>query len=180
MLHCTAPPFHRLVLLGATLLASGCGGSLEEALFGPARQEDDLLACSPLPENGSPDTAEVMEVGTPYHTRLCPIEGPNNGWWKMEGQFEDGQRFRLNVAFDRGRDAEDIDFDIGRRSGNSVSSRHINGSCTNPPGQDENCLVELEMQDPVTELYVVGRSLGFAERETFVISVTSVANPNNP
>jgi hypothetical protein len=157
---------------GLVLVLAACDGELPWE--SSSKDKDKTVdPCDPLPTNGTPATAEPMAVDTETVGKFCKGLGPAQGWFKAEGQFDPGDRLRLKVVFDRGLDAEDIDFDVGTPSGGGVGGATVySGSCRNAAGQEEDCRVTLTNTAPLTEIYVLATPGALAEREVFRIYLT--------
>lgn len=170
----------RYAVLALAFSALGCGDS--GLPWDPGAQDKDPFVdpCNPLPANDAPERATLMRLDEEVVGTYCKAGGPPRLWFRVEGQFEDMERVRLQVRFGRGAEAEDLDFRVGILDGENVRSTLVAGSCSNAAGLSEECIVELDTAQPATELYVRGTAGTLAESELFYVKVTRAPAPVMP
>lgn len=175
--------------IGACVLTSvwACGNI--DNPFDPrddGKKDPPPQACDPLPDNGTAEKAQPVILGEEAVGRFCKRSGVTP-WFKNTNPslFHDGTRFRLKVKWDRGTEANDLDFAVGRLNGdgtNITAGTVVSGSCTQPAGQDENCVTEVaaaESDGGFVEVYVrvAGRIPESTQEEVFRITLTEESPP---
>ncbi|MEW5853227.1 MAG: hypothetical protein AB2A00_30885 [Myxococcota bacterium] len=134
----------------------------------PQDPPDAADPCNPGPVNISRDTAADLILGENRHGTFCR---GHRYWWRAPGTYANGARVRLVVEFDRGKDADDVDFAAGLPNGDGsyVVGRVWAGSCTNPAGQGEQCIVEITAPEGATAIYVVASAPQETKHEGFTL-----------
>lgn len=159
-----------LALLAACAPGRG-GGS-------PAETMDP---CQDVPDNGTAGTASQLLPNEDNVARYCRGVSKGTQWWTLPGSYPGASRWRLQVRFDRGSRAEDLDFRMGvlNSAGNGVDGRVTLGGCGQAAGQTEDCVLDLPARDtPYDALFVLGwPATPQTEREVFRIRVGEYQGP---
>lgn len=160
------------------LFAGACGDSPFKD-DEKSNDDENIQACEPLPTNNSAETAVPLMLGEEKVAQFCKAAVPRP-WFRHTGNFADKTKFRLTVRWKNGLEAEDIDFVVGRLNGDGsfFAGDVVSGSCSQPAGQDENCVTIVPASvegQPVDAIYVrVSDSSPQAEEEVFRITLSEV------
>lgn len=162
------------------------------AFPGGARDSGSVVdPCEQAPLNRSPAEAVGLELNVEQVGSYCRMSGVGTLWWKVPDTFPAagcassptpaGCRWRLQVHFESGTEAEDLDFRLGvlNAEGTGLNGQTVLGGCRQAAGQDEDCVVLLPERDtPYDGLYVAGWANTREVRgEVFRLRVTEYVPP---
>jgi hypothetical protein len=151
----------------------------------PSTQQDagdntPVDPCNPQPTNWTSGEAQQLLPGEWNTNSYCRLPGKSRLFFTVPGTLPAGSRWRLEVDYLRGGQAEDLDWRIGalNGAGDGVSFTPVAGSCAQPAGQNENCVVQLPDSE-TNGVWAVGyAATDTVEGEAFRIKMTRQPDPD--